>query len=170
MLITCGHPDCKSTFETHNLTVRKSEQLLYRHNWVRRGTPTGVFYFCPGHDPDTPDSSKARRREQQQRGPRISSACPPGCRDRPLFELLGHDETGHRTARRLREHLVRQAYDKIPDQRNGDSPPNYWSEEFARSDVLIEMLLEMTGADIRRISGVGPQSLKRITEVLGRLD
>lgn len=169
MKIDCGRSGCKSTFETPELPVRQIEQLLYQHKWVRRGTVTGVHYYCPSHDPDSPEHSKARRKEKQQRGPRLSSACPPGCRDQPLFDLMGHDETGHRTARRLREHLVWLAYAEESGVTTS-SPPDRWSDEFVRSDTPLALLLEMTGTDLRRIPGIGPKSLHRIAEVLGRID
>lgn len=169
MKIDCGQAGCKSTFETLGLPVRKTEQLLYQHHWVRRGSVTGVFYYCPNHNPDNEIASTSRRREKQQRGPRISSACPPRCRERPLFDLLGHDETGHRTARRLRDYLVHQAYEALGNPADRLIPAA-WANAFDTSDAPVEMLLEMTGADIRRIPGIGQKSLARITEVLGRLD
>jgi hypothetical protein len=167
MLIHCGRAGCKSTFETPTLPVRKIEQLLYRNNWVRRGTRTGAHYFCPGHDPDNAAAKHERDQDRNRRGPRLTSACAPGCREQPLFELMGHDEVGHRTARRLRTFLVHQEYAKLPAQFRTEPLPNTWSDAFVRSDTPLELLLEMTRSDLRRVPGVGPQSLRRITEVLG---
>jgi hypothetical protein len=168
MLINCGRTGCKSTFETPPaLLIRQAEQLLYQHNWVRRGGRGGSRYFCPAHNPDNATTRREREQDRARRGPRIASTCAPGCKDQPLFDLLGHDEVGHRTARRLRDYLVQREYAKLPAQSRTEPVPNTWSDAFVRSDTPLELLLEMPVKDIRRVPGVGPQSLRRLAEVLG---
>lgn len=162
MLITCARSGCRNVAEApETLRTYRVQQLLKEHGWARRGTVNGFDYYCPRHVPAYAALPSQTSRPPRKKRQVIGEGCVSGCARIPLMNLMGHDEIGHRTGRRILEHLR-----KTVVTLRGEQVAVRDLLGFDESDFPVRMLREMPTADIKRIRGVGEQSLARLAEVL----
>lgn len=152
MRIECSRPGCRSTFETPGPPRAQDYTLLEQHGWVRQAVTGQFIWYCAGDAP-------------LRRPGALNSfaACGyDGCTGTPLMDFLGHDEAGHRAARRLLQHFAVQVQGGTPEERVAER------RRIDETDLAIEMLTAMRDAELRKVAGLGPKSLARVRYVLGR--